>query len=354
MQNQGAQGGVYTAGTRPATLTPRPSPVRAVAQFGGGAAASVHTDRAPLTIGERIALWFVSASAVGATVSVIIHIFLIVIAALVSVGIASGARMGSRDRDDYELSATTEVELAGIMDTALEADAPVVGDTDLPELATSGVMEGPGGEDRPATGPGIGAISEGLGGAGGGGVGDGKGLGAGGTGGGAASFFGVEAKGSRFAYVVDISGSMRGEKLAAAKIELTESVRSLLEHMSFYVVFFSSDAFAIGNRTKWVNADDTGKRWAADQISQIDSRGGTVPWPAFEILLNMRPAPDAIYFMTDGAFDPLTADQIALRNKGSKKIPIHCITFVDKEAEELMRKIARDSGGTYSHVEGPR
>jgi hypothetical protein len=79
-----------------------------------------------------------------------------------------------------------------------------------------------------------------------------------------------------------------------------------------------------------------------------------MPWPAFEIVLGTKPAPDAIYFMTDGMFDPIVADQLAVRNNGARKIPIHCITFVDKAAEELMRKIAADSGGTYAHVSGPK
>ena len=41
-------------------------------------------------------------------------------------------------------------------------------------------------------------------------------------------------------------------------------------------------------------------------------------------------------------------------NVGSRKIPIHCITLVERTGEETMRKIAADSGGTYTHFAGTR
>lgn len=295
-----------------------------------------------------------SGSALAVTVSLLIHLSLALIAAAVGVGIAQvgGHRDGARG--DYELNQTSAVELSGLLDTPIDVFSPVVADTALPDVSTSGILDGPGGDDRAGAGPGLGQIGEGLGGAGGGDIGDGMGIGAGGGGGGAASFFGVEARGSRFAYVIDVSGSMRGEKMAALKTELNESIKAMLEHMSFVVVCFQSDAVPLGNRTRWMDATEAGKRWAFEKIAVLEAQGGTEPWPALEIVLGTKPPPDAIYFMTDGVFDPVVADQLAIRNNGSRKVPIHCITFVDKSAEELMRRIAAESGGTYAHVAGPR
>ena len=295
-----------------------------------------------------------SGSVLAVAVSVLIHVSLALVAAIVGVGIAQVGGHRDGPRGDYELNQTGEIQLSGLLDVELDVDSPVVADATLPDVTTSGILEGPGGDDRPGAGPGLGQIGEGLGGAGGGDIGDGMGIGAGGGGGGAASFFGVEARGARFAYVIDISGSMRGEKLAALKIELGESVKAMLDHMSFLVICFHSEAAPLGDRTKWMDATDGGKRWAIERITALEAMGGTEPWPAMELVLGSKPAPDAIYFMTDGVFDPVVADQIAIRNTGSKKIPIHCITFVEKAAEELMRKIATDSGGTYAHVPGPR
>jgi hypothetical protein len=77
-----------------------------------------------------------------------------------------------------------------------------------------------------------------------------------------------------------------------------------------------------------------------------------MPFPAFEVVFSLRPRPDAIYFMTDGQFEPSVAVELARLNV-EDRIPIHCICFVSKEAEALMKKIAEDSGGTYTYVAGP-
>lgn len=336
----------------------KPSPVAAergrTAAANGRVEAGASSARRRFTVLELILGFAVSGSMMAVAVSILIHVSLALIAAAVGVGIAHVGGHRDGPRGDYELNVATDVQLSGLLDAPLETQSPVIADTELPDVTTSGILDGAGGEDSPGAGPGLGPIGEGLGGAGGGDIGDGLGLGGGGGGGGAASFFGVEAQGSRFAYIVDVSGSMRGEKIAALKIELGESIKAMLEHMSFLVVMFQSEAFPLGDRRRWMEATEAGKRWALEKIAAIEAAGGTQPWPAFEVVLAQKPAPDAIYFMTDGIFDEIVADQLAVRNTGSQKIPIHCITFVDKSAEELMRRIAADSGGTYAHVPGPR
>ncbi len=331
---------------------PGPPPQRAVTAGAGVASASTHPTHIPVL--KVLFAFALSGSALAVVVSVMIHLSLALVAAIVGVGIAQVGGHRDGHRGDFELNQTAPVELSGLLDAPIDVPSPVVADTSLPDVSTSGILDGPGGDDRAATGAGLGQIGEGLGGAGGGDIGDGMGIGAGGGGGGAASFFGVEARGSRFAYIVDISGSMRGEKMAALKTELGESIKAMLEHMSFVVVCFHSEAAPLGDRTKWMDGTAAGKRWALEKIVALEAMGGTEPWPAFEIVLGIKPAPDAIYFMTDGNFDPIVADQLAVRNAGTRKIPIHCLTFVDKSAEEIMRRIAAQSGGTYAHITGPR
>ncbi len=316
-----------------------------------------------MTLGQKIVHWIVSASSMGLLMSVLIHMLITLAAALVTVGVAGLGTRGSGG-GEFNLTITSDAQLTGIADSApLETQAPSVADKEIPELPTAGVGEGSGGMDAPGAGPGLGPIEGGLGGAGGGDIGDGKGLGAGGSGNGGASFFGVEAKGSRFLYICDVSGSMdwdengvaNGKRLRTLKKELTSSIQGLLEHMQFYVIFFSSGAMPINaDNNKWIMARDTGKKWAVDKIGNLHAFGGTEPWPAFELAFQMKPAPDAIYFMTDGEFDPTVALRIQAINVGSRKIPIHCITLVEKTGEEVMRKIATDSGGTYAHVPGTK
>lgn len=301
----------------------------------------------------------------GVVLSVLIHATITLVAALVTVGVAGIGARGSGG-GEFNLTVTSEGTLAGIVDTApLDTMAPSVADVAVPELPSAGMDEGLGGMDAPGAGAGLGPIADGLGGAGGGEVGDGKGLGSGGSGNGGASFFGIEAKGSRFLYICDVSGSMdwdeagmatgRGTRLNALKRELTRSVQGLMEHMQFYVFFFSSREMPIDpNSKKWILAKESGKRFAVDRIGQLKAWGGTEPWPAFDEAFKMNPRPDAIYFMTDGEFDPAVATRIQMVNVGSRKIPIHCITLVERAGEETMRKIASDSGGTYTHIAGTR
>lgn len=299
--------------------------------------------------------YLVRASVLASATSLLLHVSLIALATAVTVGLVSGESKRADSSGELVLALSQEVELAEVSDVALDASSPGVSATDatLPDVATPGIDTGPGGDDAPASGPGFGPIGEGLGGAGGGDIGDGTGLGSGGTGGGA-TFFGVEAQGSRFAYVLDVSGSMQGERMKALKIEVGESIQGLRDHMSFYFVLFSSDAADLGGRNKWTLATVAGKRWATDAMNAVDPAGGTQPWSGLERALQMRPAPDAIFFMTDGEFDPGVVDLVAMRNRGAKKIPINTIAFGDGSAQEIMQKIARDSGGTYRYVPGPK
>lgn len=170
--------------------------------------------------------------------------------------------------------------------------------------------------------------------------------------GGSASFFGVEARGSRFAYVVDISLSMAEDRLAALKVALHNSVDGLLEHTHFSIVLYNSDAYPLSRRG-WIPATDQSKRILTRDLRAVRATGGTNPIPAFEIVFGMKPRPDAIYFMTDGQFQApeRVAARIARMNeRGLRRTPIHCITFIDDSGAEIMKSIARRSGGTYTHV----
>ncbi len=182
----------------------------------------------------------------------------------------------------------------------------------------------------------------------------GEGVGAGAVGGGAASFFGVEARGTRFAYIVDVSGSMAGDRLRSLQGALSASIQGLGEGARFSIVLFSSDVVAL-TRQGWVEATARSVRDMLILIRGINASGGTNPLPAFELIYAMTPPPDAIYFMTDGIFtSPEAVAQLIdrMNKSGGGRAPIHCITFVDRDAEEIMRVIARRSGGTYTHIGG--
>jgi hypothetical protein len=183
-------------------------------------------------------------------------------------------------------------------------------------------------------------------------VGGNGGVGLGGSGGsGGTSFFGLEARGSRFAYIIDVSGSMDGSRLDELKEQLTKSVNSLAENFSFMISVYSSDASALGNRRAWTFGDDKGKKWARGEIYRLSAAGATNPLNSFKMVYELRPRPDAIYFLTDGEIPPDQAEQVLVLNK-EFRVPVHCVCLESNEGEQVLKRIARESGGTYKFVAG--
>lgn len=190
------------------------------------------------------------------------------------------------------------------------------------------------------------------------GAGAGDGLGLSGAGG-EARFFGVEARGSRFAFVIDISGSMLDPaKIGALQVSLIDSVEGMLEQAHFCVVMFNSGPQPLLGPV-WTKAGDEAKKRARGAVRALVPQGGTNPLPAMEMVFKLKPRPDAIYFMTDGVFTDDVERALpgvieAFQRDGDGRVPIYCITFVDRGSEKLMRRIATLSGGSYTHVEAPK
>jgi len=176
----------------------------------------------------------------------------------------------------------------------------------------------------------------------------GMGLGGSGGGGPGASFFGVEATGSRFAFLVDVSSSMDGRRIINLREQLTKSVNAMTPTSSFVVVAFSTTHMVVGDKAEWREASDAGKRWARAQFGALMPNGGTEPLSGLEVIHTMRPRPDAIYFMTDGEFNDIMPAIKELREKA--KIPIHCICRGSKKGELAMKEIAAFTKGTYKFV----
>jgi hypothetical protein len=195
--------------------------------------------------------------------------------------------------------------------------------------------------------------SEGLGG------GRGKGLGGGGKGEGssgkkATEFFGIDGYGQSFVYVVDCSGSMnQNGKFERARYELLQSIEQLTKDQSYFVIFYNHRAHPMEG-DHLVLATPAHIAETSHWVNYAEADGGTEPLPALLLALSMHP--DAIYFLSDGQFDPNTIQEMRLRNRPNirlktRQIPIHTIAFYDRFAAGLMRAIARNSGGEFKFVQ---
>lgn len=281
--------------------------------------------------------------------SLALHVTLLLIAVawLITPGDGSWRPGG----DEVEVALLSEVELFERPDVSLDAmpeaptpeltvDAPAITLTDPALTAT--VTDAMDLRDALSLGTGdpTGAAMEGLGG--------------GMFGGGNASFFGAAARGKRFAYVVDRSGSMgESDKMRDTARELARSISELPPLAEYAVVLYNDSVSLLQGPLAWRQATRENKAELAAAALAVVPNGGTAPVPALRLVIQgLEPRPDAVFFLTDARFAedlPPVIRQLNLR----PPVPIHCIMFgshadpADRDRDKrVMDQIAGDSGGS--------
>ena len=191
---------------------------------------------------------------------------------------------------------------------------------------------------------------------------EGQGLGTGlGTGSGAgAEFFGIRARGQRFAYVVDISGSMgQNGRLELALGELVRSLAALPDFAEFKIALYSNGVQVPDIQKTWLRASASTVNSVRVWIDNvIQAGGGTQPMPAFQYLFKSDDKPpDTIFFLTDGIIPPETEEEVILLNSTSRRRPamINTIAFSADASQKALRNIASRTDGVFRFVpEGGR
>lgn len=178
-----------------------------------------------------------------------------------------------------------------------------------------------------------------------------------------ASFFGLEAAGKRFAYIVDHSGSMNGllssgemTRWELTQVELIRSVHALTGGAEYSIVLYSTNAEPLFGSPAWVKATGANKASTGVAVMSESANGDTRPEEAFAMIYGLEPRADAIYFMTDGEFKAEVVGLISQLNR-RRRIPVHCILFgeignptAQQRVESMMRNIAKNTGGRYVHI----
>lgn len=168
--------------------------------------------------------------------------------------------------------------------------------------------------------------------------------------GGSAEFFEIVGTGRRFAYVVDCSGSMSGAPFSKACAELQRSIDQLNSGQSFFVVFFDHaeyPQFYPEISPGLVRASAENKHRLREWIAAFPLPGGGTD-PSAALLRALSLEPDAIYLLSDGVFPAETAALVRAKNR--KQCAIHAVAFMTREAETLLKNIARQNRGTYRFV----
>lgn len=181
------------------------------------------------------------------------------------------------------------------------------------------------------------------------------------------SFFGIEAYGHEFVYVMDMSGSMEGRRFKRASAELVRSVGELSESQKFYVLLFSDNAVQMFGQSssspESIKATRENKEKLSLWLRGAYSGGGTDPRGAVRVALKMQPS--AIFMLSDGEFKEKqnkshrklingNADTFSIVAAAPAKTPIHAIAFEDKKSCANMQRLAEMTQGQYRFTEEVR
>ncbi|MCD4825569.1 MAG: hypothetical protein K8S55_13320 [Phycisphaerae bacterium] len=170
-------------------------------------------------------------------------------------------------------------------------------------------------------------------------------------------------------YVIDRSGSMI-DTFDTVRLELIRSIaglrlarhkgRRFIPAQKFHVLFFSHGRPQEMAGRRLLKATVPNKKAAAEFLMGVIPSGMTDPIPAlnraFDVLNRTKKPGKLIHLLTDGVFpdNERVLRAIAARNKGKgrQKVVINTYLYGSRppEAEEVLRRIARESGGVYSFV----
>ena len=205
-------------------------------------------------------------------------------------------------------------------------------------------------------------------------------------GGGGSTFFGQSSNAERVVYVIDFSSSMkRDNRHKLMRAELTESLSKMQNGLQLGMIFFAGPAWVAGDKVKggvittpkgktykykttgghakWIH--DGPKRqipwWTINdkEVGRITKivktaplNSGTVWHLPLNLALDMNPAPQMIYFMTDGLASGSAkwAEEIGKRAK-KMGVTINCVALMQPKAEKDLKTMAGMTGGQVTMVD---
>jgi hypothetical protein len=192
------------------------------------------------------------------------------------------------------------------------------------------------------------------------------------------SFMGIKTQGNKFAFIIDYSASMSKPQLDVMKNELIKTLSVFNRDVQVALVFFSGPAWDAITPKEIVNPAAEAKNWTntgAHDFSPVQGYKPAIPQWAnctptnrvkfeeriintptsfgtdwrhpFTLVYNMRPAPQVIYFMTDGSTrNPEETVEMVKRNK---RIQVNPIAFgiPNQDAEAPMQEMAKLTRGAF-------
>jgi hypothetical protein len=171
------------------------------------------------------------------------------------------------------------------------------------------------------------------------------------------SFYGFVLRAKRLVFVIDISGSMAGERIATAKRELIQAINQLPEENEFGVVVFNQRATY--STRKLQPATRAVKRAAVQFVERLQADGLTATFDALDMAFLFDV--EAVYFLSDG--EPTTGRYVlpgeilsaVQKANYSRRISIYTIGISPGEPgsilDAFLDKLASQNYGTYRRAE---
>lgn len=219
------------------------------------------------------------------------------------------------------------------------------------------------------------------------GWGEGEGFGQGGG----SRFFGQTSNAERIAYVIDFSASMKAQdRDIIMRDELVESLQMMENGLQIGMIFFAGPAWVAGNEVKLLNGrKEAVVKGKGGKKFKWNTKGGAhgwqhdgpkqkVPWWTIDDLevkrlqkivknsplvwgtiwdhpihmaLDMDPAPQTVYFMTDGSASGSAKWAQDVGNKAKKMgVVINCVALKQPKAKADLQTIADLTGGQLTMV----
>jgi len=180
-----------------------------------------------------------------------------------------------------------------------------------------------------------------------------------------AQFFGVNATGNSFCYIVDRSGSMKGGAFESAKEEIVRSLSTMKPKQRFYIFFFGEDIEGLklngrDEETYPVYATKENIQKTIQWMDRVKIQSGKHPAEVISRAIEMEP--DGIFLLFDGETSVDLAPRIKKANLvydvilgEQTRVPIHSVCFYteDPAAQKLMKTIADQNLGTYRYIAKP-
>jgi uncharacterized protein YegL len=171
------------------------------------------------------------------------------------------------------------------------------------------------------------------------------------------SYYGIPINAKKVIFIIDTSGSMKGQRIINARKELIRTIDELPTSTSFNLVGFNSE-LSVWN-SKLVTASPEVKTKATKWINQQDPEGATFTYDALKATLDQQP--EAVYLLTDGeptggTFVAPDAILDAIRQTNRyRRTTIHVIGVnpgpEDGVFSQFMKNLAAQNWGQYRRVD---